>query len=118
MHEFALINEVSKCLDLFYLNDDNFNIKDIINFFYDGKDGDVINDIHLEKFCMKYNINMTHNELRLLLFYLKADFHNIITYNKLKDFFTIFIYYIVDYFLSFFAIKININIGHSYSFWI
>ena len=91
MHEFALINEVSKCLDLFYLNDDNFNIKDIINFFYDGKDGDVINDIHLEKFCMKYNINMTHNELRLLLFYLKADFHNIITYNKLKDFFTIFI---------------------------
>ena len=34
---------------------------------------------------------MTHNELRLLLFYLKADFHNIITYNKLKDFFTIFI---------------------------
>jgi hypothetical protein len=34
---------------------------------------------------------MTHNELRLLLFYLKADFQNIITYNKLKDFFTIFI---------------------------
>ena len=91
MHEFALINEVSKCLDLFYLNDDNFNIKDIINFFYDGKDGDVINDIHIEKFCMKYNINMTHNELRLLLFYLKADFQNLITYNKLKEFFTIFI---------------------------
>ena len=90
MHEFGLIHEVSKCLDQFYL-DENFNVKDIINFFYDGKDGDFINDIFIEKFCKKYNINMTHNELRLLLFYFKADFQNIISYNKLKQFFTIFI---------------------------
>ena len=90
LHEFALINEVTKALDQFYL-DNTFNISDIINFFYDGKEGDFINDIFLEKFCMKYDIHMTHNELRLLLFYLKADFQNVITYNKLKDFFTVFI---------------------------
>ena len=90
LYEFALINEVTKALDQFYL-DDTFNIYDIINFFYDGKKGDFINDIFLEKFCIKYNIPMTHNELRLLLFYLKADYQNIITYNKLKDFFTVFI---------------------------
>jgi len=34
---------------------------------------------------------MTHNELRLLLFYLKADFQNVITYNQLKNFFNIMI---------------------------
>ena len=90
LYEFALINEVTKCLDNFY-EDSNFKIKDIINFFYDGKEGDFINDIFLEKFCMKYNVPLTHNELRLLLFYLKADFQNVITYNKLKDFFSIFI---------------------------
>ena len=71
LSEFALINEVVKSLDQFYL-DINFNIYDIINFFYDGKEGDFINDIFLEKFCVKYNVPMTHNELRLLLFYLKA----------------------------------------------
>ena len=90
LSEFALINEVTKALDNFYL-DSNFNVYDIINFFYDGKEGDFINDIFIEKFCIKYSVPMTHNELRLLLFYLKADFQNIITYNKLKDFFTIFI---------------------------
>ena len=90
LHEFGLINEVTKCLDNFYV-DINFKIKDIINFFYDGKEGDFINDIFLEKFGMKYNVPLTHNELRLLLFYLKADFQNIITYNQLKDFFSIFI---------------------------
>ena len=90
LSEFALINEVVKSLDQFYL-DINFNIYDIINFFYDGKEGDFINDIFLEKFCVKYNVPMTHNELRLLLFYLKADFQNVITYNQLKNFFNIMI---------------------------
>jgi len=90
LSEFALINEVVKSLDQFYL-DINFNIYDIINFFYDGKEGDFINDIFLEKFCIKYNVPMTHNELRLLLFYLKADFQNVITYNQLKKFFNIMI---------------------------
>ena len=90
MHEFALINEVAKALDNFYIDND-FNIYDIISFFYNGKDGDFINDIFLEKFCSKYGISITHNELRLLLFYLKADFQNIITYNTLKQFFTNFI---------------------------
>ena len=90
LSEFALINEVVKSLDQFYL-DINFNIYDIINFFYDGKEGDFINDIFLEKFCIKYNVPMTHDELRLLLFYLKADFQNVITYNQLKNFFNIMI---------------------------
>ena len=90
LSEFALINEVVKALDQFYL-DINFNIYDIINFFYDGKEGDFINDIFLEKFCRKYNVPMTHNELRLLLFYLKADFQNVISYNQLKNFFNIMI---------------------------
>ena len=90
MHEFALINEVTKALDDFY-NDNTFAIYDIITFFYDGKEQTFINDILLEKFCIKYNIPITHNEMRLLLFYLKADSQNIITYNKLKQFFTIFI---------------------------
>ena len=90
LYEFALINEVTKALDQFYL-DNTFTVYDIISFFYDGKEGDFINDIFLEKFCMKYNVPMTHNELRLLLFYLKADFQNIITYNNLKEFFTKFI---------------------------
>ena len=36
LSEFALINEVVKSLDQFYL-DINFNIYDIINFFYDEK---------------------------------------------------------------------------------
>ena len=90
MHEFALINEVTKALDEFY-NDNTFTIFDIITFFYNGKEQTFINDILLEKFCIKYNIPITHNEMRLLLFYLKADSQNIITYNKLKQFFTIFV---------------------------
>ena len=90
MHEFALINEVTKALDNFYI-DSNFTIYDIITFFYNGKKQTFINDILLEKFCIKYNISITHNEMRLLLFYLKADSQNIITYNKLKEFFIIFV---------------------------
>lgn len=90
MHEFALINEVTKALDNFY-NDNNFTIYDIITFFYNGKENTFINDILLEKFCIKYSIPITHNEMRLLLFYLKGDLQNIITYNKLKELFTIFI---------------------------
>ena len=90
MHEFALINEVTKALDNFYI-DNNFTIYDIITFFYNGKKQTFINDILLEKFCIKYNIFITHNEMRLLLFYLKADSQNIITYNKLKEFFIIFV---------------------------
>ena len=46
LSEFALINEVTKALDNFYL-DSNFNVYDIINFFYDGKEGDFINDIFI-----------------------------------------------------------------------
>ena len=90
MHEFALINEVTKALDNFY-NDNNFTIYDIITFFYNGKENTFINDLLLEKFCIKYNIPITHNEMRLLLFYLKADSQNIITYNTLKEFFIIFV---------------------------
>ena len=90
MHEFALINEVTKALDSFY-SDNTFTIYDIITFFYNGKTQSFINDILLEKFCIKYNISISHNELRLLLFYLKADSKNIITYNKLKEFFITFI---------------------------
>jgi hypothetical protein len=90
MHEFALINEVTKALDNFY-NDNNFTIYDIITFFYNGKENTFINDLLLEKFCIKYNIPITHNEMRLLLFYLKADSQNIITYNTLKTFFIIFV---------------------------
>ena len=90
MHEFALINEITKALDNFYI-DSNFTIYDIITFFYNGKKQTFINDILLEKFCIKYNISITHNEMRLLLFYLKADSQNIITYNKLKEFFIIFV---------------------------
>ena len=90
MHEFALINEVTKALDEFY-NDNTFTIYDIITFFYNGKEQSFINDILLEKFCIKYNVPITHNEMRLLLFYLKADSQNIITYNKFKQFFTIFV---------------------------
>ena len=90
MHEFALINEVTKALDNFYI-DDTFTIYDIITFFYNGKEQTFINDLLIEKFCMKYNISITHNELRLLLFYLKADSKNIITYTKLKEFFITFI---------------------------
>ena len=90
MHEFALINEVTKALDNFY-KDNTFTIYDIITFFYNGKEQTFISDILLEKFCIKYNISISHNELRLLLFYLKADSKNIITYNKLKNFFITFI---------------------------
>ena len=91
MHEFALINEVTKALDNFY-NDNTFTIYDIITFFYNGKEQTFINDILLEKFCIKYNIPITYNEMRLLLFYLKAEpSQNIITYNKLKQFFIIFV---------------------------
>ena len=90
LHEFALINEVTKALDNFY-NDNTFAIYDIITFFYNGKEQTFINDILLEKFCIKYGLPITHNEMRLLLFYLKADSQNIITYKKLKNFFTIFV---------------------------
>ena len=90
LHEFALINEVTKALDNFY-NDNTFTIYDIITFFYNGKEQTFINDILLEKFCIKYGVPITHNEMRLLLFYLKADSQNIITYKKLKDFFTTFV---------------------------
>ena len=90
MHEFGLINEITKGLDNFY-NDETFTIYDIITFFYNGKENTFINDILLEKFCIKYNINITHNEMKLLLFYLKADSENIITYNQLKKLFVTFV---------------------------
>lgn len=90
MHEFALIYEITNALDEFY-KDNTFTIYDIITFFYNGKKQTFINDLLLEKFCLKYNITITHNEMRLLLFYLKADRQNIITYNKLKQLFIIFV---------------------------
>jgi hypothetical protein len=90
MHEFGLINEITKGLDNFY-NDETFTIYDIITFFYNGKENTFINDILLEKFCIKYNINITYNEMKLLLFYLKADSENIITYNQLKKLFVTFV---------------------------
>ena len=90
MHEFGLINEITKSLDNFY-NDETFTIYDIITFFYNEKENTFINDILLEKFCIKYNITITHNEMKLLLFYLKADSENIITYNQLKKLFITFV---------------------------
>ena len=90
MHEFGLINEVTKALDNFY-NDEDFTIYDIITFFYNGKENTFINDILLEKFCIKYNITITHNEMKFLLFYLKADSENIMTYNQLKKLFATFV---------------------------
>ena len=123
MSEFSLINELARALDNFY-NDNTFTIYDIITFFYNGKEQYFINDILLERFCIKYNISLTHNEMRLLLYYLKGGPENMITYNKLKNIFSTFIidkspliddfsnsfyFYTLKNFTSFFSSNQKIN---------
>lgn len=90
LNEFGLINEVTKILDLFYL-DGNFMIFDIIKFFNNGKENNFINELFIEKFCIKYNIRINHNELKFLLYFLGSDSEQHISYNQLKKLFRTFI---------------------------
>lgn len=95
IYELALIQEISLLLDNFY-KDDNFSIYDIIRFLNNNKfniiNEDYITSISLEKFCLKFGIHLNHNELKLLLQYLKADSCNKITYTQLKFLFRNFIF--------------------------
>ena len=86
--ELKLINIISFNLDKFY-DIENFTVYDIINYLNEGSLFFTENEI--ENFCLKNNIEISHNELKTILFYFQADKEKKIYYNQLKKIFKLFI---------------------------
>ena len=86
--ELKLINIISFNLDKFY-EIENFTVYDIINFLNEGKL--FFSENEIETFCMKFNIEISHNEMKTILFYFQADEEKKIYYNQLKKIFRLFI---------------------------
>lgn len=83
VNELRLINEIAKCLDEFY-QDDTFVIYDILRLLNQGEDSKYINEDSIEAFCYNYNINLSHNELRIIFDRLDRNGDRKISYNELK----------------------------------
>ena len=64
--ELKLINIISFNLDKFY-EIENFTVYDIVNFLNEGKL--FFSENEIETFCMKFNIEISHNEMKTILFY-------------------------------------------------
>ena len=86
--ELKLINLISFNLDKFY-EIENFTVYDIINFLNEGNL--FFSENEIENFCLKFNIEISHNEMKTILFYFQADKEKKIYYNQLKKIFKLFI---------------------------
>jgi hypothetical protein len=89
-NEFSLINVISQCLDSFY-QDNSFVVYDIVKEFNNGNESEYITESNLESFCKRYNIEISHNEMKVLLYYLRADNERKISYYNLKNLFKYFV---------------------------
>ena len=89
-NEFSLINVISQCLDSFY-QDNSFVVYDIVKEFNNGNESEYITESNLETFCKRYNIEISHNEMKVLLYYLRADNERRISYYNLKNLFKYFV---------------------------
>ena len=90
INELKLINQVSKSLDCFY-NDSTFVVYDIIRLLNQGEDSVSIDENSIEYFCRMSNIELSHNEMKILLFYLQCDKERKISYSQLKKLFKHFV---------------------------
>ena len=99
--ELKLINEVAKVLDGFYA-DDSFVVYDIVRMLNGGEPNDFIDENGIEDFCARTKIEMSHNEMKILLYYLQSGKDRKISYSQLKNFFKNFVIAddIQNYFMS------------------
>ena len=89
LNELKLITAICFALDKFF-DDDTFTVYDIIKLL-NQSETNYINENMLEKFCINYNIELSHNEMKIILYYLKADSDRKISYNQLKSLFKLFV---------------------------
>ena len=89
LNEIKLLTAISFALDKFF-DDDTFAVYDIIKLL-SQYETNYIDENMLEKFCMNYNIELYHNEMKIILYYLKADSKRRISYNQLKSLFKLFV---------------------------
>ena len=88
--ELKLINEVAKVLDGFYV-DDSFVVYDIVRMLNGGEPNNFIDENGIEDFCARTKIEMSHNEMKILLYYLQSGKDRKISYSQLKNFFKNFV---------------------------
>lgn len=88
--ELKLINEVAKVLDCFYA-DDSFVVYDIVRMLNGGEPNDFIDENGIEDFCARTKIEMSHNEMKILLYYLQCGKDRRISYSQLKNLFRNFV---------------------------
>ena len=89
LNEIKLITNISFSLDKFF-EDQSFTVYDIIKLL-NPNGANYINENMLEKFCLDYNIELYHNEMKIILYYLKADENRKISYSQLKNIFKLFV---------------------------
>ena len=89
LNELKLLTAISFALDKFF-DDDTFTVYDIIKLL-NQSETNYIDENMIEKFCMNYNIELDLNEMKIILYYLKADSDRRISYNQLKSLFKLFV---------------------------